>query len=336
MPTWLTVVLAARERSWPSPGWSSTPAAWRCTTTKPTSARFWPWALLPLSAQVIGAWLIALALATALGHPPVGSERAARLLHDLHRLRGVPDRRGHLALAAAQRHDLWLWGYLAVLVAMVVTGGYGWWAAGRPPPAGHDPGRLAVPRPAAGTGARAGTPGADRLAGDAAVRDGPRGEHRPRARAQPDRRGPGRGRRATPSGPSRTGTCTRSATTAPALTSQESSVAALAAATSRRPRTRPGRPAPPDRPRRAPPGPPRWPPGAGRPPRRRPGRRPRRPWRAPRTARRPHRRRPALPAARHGTVPSAAPGLPQPRRPSADTVDVPGQRAQRGRPSPRP
>jgi hypothetical protein len=91
--------------------------------------RFWPWDLMPLSAQVIGAWLIALGIGAAL----VIRER------DLLRLRvpaAVYTAFGVLQLFVLARHravldagDPWLWGYVAVLVVVVVTGGYGWWAA---------------------------------------------------------------------------------------------------------------------------------------------------------------------------------------------------------------
>ena len=121
---------------------------------QPTSARFWPWALMPLSAQVIGAWLIALALATAL----------AVLQRDLSRLLVSAltyTTFGVLQLVAViwywpqlARHDLWLWTYLASVTAMALTGGYGWWAARRPLTAGDDPDGLGVAGPAAGPGTR--------------------------------------------------------------------------------------------------------------------------------------------------------------------------------------
>jgi hypothetical protein len=91
--------------------------------------RFWPWDLTPLSAQVIGAWLIALGVGAAL----VIRER------DLLRLRvpaAVYTAFGVLQLGVLVRHraeldagDPRLWGYVAVLLVVVVTGGYGWWAA---------------------------------------------------------------------------------------------------------------------------------------------------------------------------------------------------------------
>jgi hypothetical protein len=120
---------------------------------EPASARFWPWALMPLSAQVIGAWLIALALATAL----------AVLQRDLGRL--LVSALTYTAFGVFQivavlwywpqveRYGLWLWTYLAFAAAMVLTGGYGWWAARRPPTVDDTDGP-SVAGPAAATGAR--------------------------------------------------------------------------------------------------------------------------------------------------------------------------------------
>src|SRR3712207_2850687 len=91
--------------------------------------RFWPWELMPLSAQVIGAWLVALAVAAAL---VIRERDLARLL--------VPSVAytvfGVLQLVVLVRHggevdagDPWLAVYVAVLGAAVLTGGYGWRAA---------------------------------------------------------------------------------------------------------------------------------------------------------------------------------------------------------------
>ena len=121
---------------------------------QPTSARFWPWTLLPLSAQVIGAWLIALALAAALA------------IHQMDLSELLVPSITYTAFGAFQvvaviwhwpqleRHDLWLWGYLAVLVAIVLTGGYGWRAASRRPRVGDERDRSALAVPAVRTGSR--------------------------------------------------------------------------------------------------------------------------------------------------------------------------------------
>jgi hypothetical protein len=92
---------------------------------------FWPWRLMPLGAQVIGAWLLALAVATAL----VIAER------DLNRML-VPavtyTAFGVFQLGVALRYwsqirpdYQWGWAYLALLVSIALTGAYGCWAAAR-------------------------------------------------------------------------------------------------------------------------------------------------------------------------------------------------------------
>jgi hypothetical protein len=92
---------------------------------------FWPWDMMPLSSQVTGAWLIAFGVAAAL----------AIRERDLSRLR-VPavayTAFGLLELAVLFGYrdevdggDPWLWGYVALLVSAVLTGGYGWQAAHR-------------------------------------------------------------------------------------------------------------------------------------------------------------------------------------------------------------
>jgi hypothetical protein len=159
MPLWLTLVLGAEGLVLGCAGVVLYASGMTVHHGRPTDAKFWPWALMPLSAQVIGAWLIALALATALA---VSQRDLSRLL-----VSGMT----YTAFGAFQfvaviwywpqleRHDLWLWGYLTVLAAMVLTGGYGWWAARRPPTSTVEPDGFADARPAAGTGARRPTAG---------------------------------------------------------------------------------------------------------------------------------------------------------------------------------
>jgi ABC-type transport system involved in cytochrome c biogenesis permease subunit len=87
--------------------------------------------MMPLGSQVTGAWLIAFGVAAAL----------AIRERDLSRLR-VPAVActgfGLLELAVLFGYrdevdggDPWLWGYVALLVTAVLTGGYGWRAAHR-------------------------------------------------------------------------------------------------------------------------------------------------------------------------------------------------------------
>lgn len=94
---------------------------------------FWPWSLTPLSSMVIGAWLLAFGLAAAM----------AIRAFDLGRLfvPGVTYTAfGLFELVAVIWHwpqvdprDPYLWAYVAVLVLVVVTGGYGARAARRRP-----------------------------------------------------------------------------------------------------------------------------------------------------------------------------------------------------------
>ncbi len=90
---------------------------------------FWPWSITPLSAMVIGAWLIAFGVAAAM----------AIRAFDLRRLfvsAVTYTAFGVFELVSVAWHwpqlhteDPWLWVYLALLVAITVTGAYGWRAA---------------------------------------------------------------------------------------------------------------------------------------------------------------------------------------------------------------
>jgi hypothetical protein len=92
---------------------------------------FWPWRLTPLSAQMLGAWLVALAVAAALTiwerdlsrlRVPAATYTAFGLFQILVALR----------YADQFRPDYpWTWAYLGVLVSITLTGAYGCWAARR-------------------------------------------------------------------------------------------------------------------------------------------------------------------------------------------------------------
>jgi hypothetical protein len=95
---------------------------------------FWPWDLTPLSAMVIGAWLLAFGLASAL----VIQQRDLACLSVSAITYTVF---GALELVAVVWYwpqvdpaDPWLWGYLLLLVAVVLTGAFGWRAAQAPEP----------------------------------------------------------------------------------------------------------------------------------------------------------------------------------------------------------
>jgi hypothetical protein len=100
---------------------------------------FWPWPITPLSAMVIGAWLIAFAVAAALAiyEGDLGTLLVSAVTYTVF---------GVLELVALAWYwpqvyaaSPWLWGYLALLVAVVGTGGYGWWAAQHAAPASNRP-----------------------------------------------------------------------------------------------------------------------------------------------------------------------------------------------------
>jgi hypothetical protein len=100
-----------------------------------TAGTLWPWTLTPLTARVVGAWLVAFGIAAAL----------ATLAGDLERLRTATIAYTlfgalQLVVVAVHRGDVaWdrpaAWLYLAVAAAVVLTGAAGWHRA--PAPAGR-------------------------------------------------------------------------------------------------------------------------------------------------------------------------------------------------------
>jgi hypothetical protein len=92
---------------------------------------FWPWRLTPLSAQVIGAWLLALAVAAMLA---IWERDLSRLLVPAvtYAAFGVFQLLVALRYWTQVRPDYqWGWAYVGVLVSIAVTGAYGCWAATR-------------------------------------------------------------------------------------------------------------------------------------------------------------------------------------------------------------
>jgi hypothetical protein len=92
---------------------------------------FWPWRLTPLAAQVIGAWLLALAVAAAL---VIWERDLSRLLVPAatYTAFGVFQLLVFLRYSAQVRPDYqWGWVYVGVLVLITLTGGYGWRTAMR-------------------------------------------------------------------------------------------------------------------------------------------------------------------------------------------------------------
>ncbi|UOY02379.1 hypothetical protein [Blastococcus sp. PRF04-17] len=129
MPDWLTVALAAEGAVLLTAGAMLFAGGLTVHHHVMPMTRFWPWDIMPLSAQVIGAWLLALALAAALA---IGDGDLSRL-----RIPGVTYTVfGVLQLVVVIWHrsfveadDPWLWGYVGLLLAITATGAYGWWVA---------------------------------------------------------------------------------------------------------------------------------------------------------------------------------------------------------------
>jgi hypothetical protein len=94
------------------------------------TAGCWPWALTPLSAQVLGAWLVALAVGAALVirerdlgglRVPAVTYTAFGLLQGAVLIRY----RGEMDAGPA------LWAHGAAVTVVAATGGYGWWTTRR-------------------------------------------------------------------------------------------------------------------------------------------------------------------------------------------------------------
>ena len=98
----------------------------------PGAMSFWPWTLTPLSAQVIGAWLLALAVAAALVIWERDLARTAGAGGDLHGVRRLPIAGGDPLLDADESRLSVAWVYVALLASIVLTGAYGCWAATHP------------------------------------------------------------------------------------------------------------------------------------------------------------------------------------------------------------
>jgi hypothetical protein len=130
MPGWLTVLLAVQGTVLGVAGLVLFTSGTTVHHHEPRiAAGFWPWQLMPLSAQIIGAWLIALGVAAALA---IGQRDLVRLRVSAMTYTAF----GVFQFVAViwyspqlRRDDFWLWGYLALLAAVVATGAYGWWAA---------------------------------------------------------------------------------------------------------------------------------------------------------------------------------------------------------------
>jgi hypothetical protein len=107
----------------------------------PDAMRFWPWRLTPLTAGIVGAWLIAFGVAalTAIWQRdlvdlvvPAAGYAAFGLFELLVLFRYRADVRPDSA---------WPWAYLVFLATILLAGAYGWWT-GRHPRQSESPERL--------------------------------------------------------------------------------------------------------------------------------------------------------------------------------------------------
>ncbi len=149
----LTVALAIEGALFLAAGVLLFGGGWSVHHSEPRSAAaFWPWALTPLSAQIIGAWLIALSVAAALAivQGDVGRQLVAATTYTAF---GVFE---FVAVTwywpQLNRHDAWLWAYLAFLAAVVLTGALGIRAARRHGRVPRDDGVAGRPSPASSGG----------------------------------------------------------------------------------------------------------------------------------------------------------------------------------------
>ena len=133
VPTWLSWVLAAQGVAM---FWAGAALFLGGATEHhhlpPGAMSFWPWPLTPLSAQVIGAWLLALAVAAAL---VIWERDLTRMLVPAATYTAF----GVFQLLVVIRYWTqmspdyqWPGVYVALLVSITLTGAYGCWAATHP------------------------------------------------------------------------------------------------------------------------------------------------------------------------------------------------------------
>ena len=131
MPRWLRSIVAAQGITLFGIGAVMFLGASRVHHLPEGAMSFWPWRLMPLGAQVIGAWLLALAVATAL---VIWERDLDRLLVPAvtYTAFGVFQLLVALRYWTEVRADYqWGWAYIGLLVSIAATGAYGWWAATR-------------------------------------------------------------------------------------------------------------------------------------------------------------------------------------------------------------
>jgi hypothetical protein len=99
-----------------------------------TATTLWPWPLTPLTARVVAAWLIAFGVATGLA-AAVGDLRRLRTAAIAYTVFGLL-----VGLAVLRYEGTVVWGepaawvFSGVVLAVIATGGTGWWLAPPAPP----------------------------------------------------------------------------------------------------------------------------------------------------------------------------------------------------------
>ncbi|SFT50456.1 hypothetical protein SAMN05660657_01118 [Geodermatophilus amargosae] len=156
IPRWLTGLLAVEGALMGAAGVALFAGGLAVHHHVETVATFWPWEVTPLSAQVIGAWLLALGFAAALvvRARDLGRQFVAGVAYTVFGVLELVVVVWYRPLVEAD--DPWLWAYVGVLVAVVGTGAFGARAAwpGRAGPRDGRPPR--GPAPLRSPGARAG------------------------------------------------------------------------------------------------------------------------------------------------------------------------------------
>lgn len=130
LPLWLRWVVAAQGLALGATGGVLFGRGLTAHHGTGAAAGCWPWPLMPLSAQVLGAWLLALAIGAALvvrERDPAG----LRVPAVTYAVFGVLQWAVLLRYRGEMDAGPALWAYGAVLTVVVATGGYGWWVVRR-------------------------------------------------------------------------------------------------------------------------------------------------------------------------------------------------------------
>jgi hypothetical protein len=141
LPAWLTALLAVQGAALAVAGGVLFAGGIAVHHTSEPMTGFWPWDLMPLSVQVIGAWLLAFAFAAVLviregDLTRLRAPAAAYAVFGVLQLLVLVLYRSSVSSA-----DPWLWAYVGLLLTVVLAGGYGWRIARRGVAAGRLPGR---------------------------------------------------------------------------------------------------------------------------------------------------------------------------------------------------